>query len=189
MLIPILNLTKDQIEAALPRVSVGLAKYTWLQAALTGRDISRDTEYQKRFGGFYRVRRNSAWRSAYFQILEQAKTAPISFEEALRSIHAATGRVEASFASKLIATLDTSQPIIDSVVLRNLGLRLPNQGASDRFAGVGSLHQQLGELYSEYLASALGCDLVAQFRRAYPIAQITEGKMLDFVLWQSRATA
>lgn len=184
-----LNLTKAQIDAALPRISVGLAKYTWLQSELPGRDVSRDIEYQKRFGGFYRVRRNAAWRNAYFQILEQAKSGPISFEAALGSIHAATGRVEASFASKLIATLDPSQPVIDSVVLRNLGLRLPTQAVSDRFARVGSVHQQLAELYSKYLASELGCDLVAQFRRAYPIAQITEVKMLDFVLWQSRATA
>ncbi|MBI5672791.1 MAG: hypothetical protein HZC50_05960 [Nitrospirae bacterium] len=184
-----MNLTEDQIEEALPRVSAGLAKYTWLQAELRSRDVSRDSEYQKRFGGFYRVRRNLAWRNAFFQILEQGKVAPIAFEEVLRSIYSATGRVEASFASKLIATLDPSKPVIDSVVLGNLGLRLPAPASSDRFAGVASLHQQLLNLYSKYLASDPGCELVARFRTAYPTAKITEVKMLDFVLWQSRSTA
>lgn len=184
-----MNLTKDQIEAALPRVSVGLSKYTWLQTELPVRDVSRDNEYQKRFGGFYRVRRNSLWRGAYFQILEQSKSASISFREVLQSLHASTGRVEASFASKLIATLDPTQPVIDSVVLGNLGLKLPVAAASDRFGGVESLHQQLIELYSAYLASGPGRELVAQFRQTYPATRITEVKMLDFVLWQSRTTA
>jgi hypothetical protein len=183
----VLNLTNAQIEAALPRVSVGLAKYTWLQTELSARDVSCDRMYQKRFGGFYRVRRGSPWRDAYFEILEKGKAAPISFKEALMSIHAATGRVEASFASKLIATLDPSQPVIDSVVLGNLGLRLPGQGNDHRFAGVESLYQQLGKLYSDYLASEVGCGLVTQFRQAYPEAQITGIKMLDFVLWQTRS--
>ena len=185
----IVNLTKAQIAAALPRVEVGLEKYTWLQTELQGRVVSCDSEYQKRFGGFYRVRRNSAWRSAYFHILEDAKSRPISFEEALRSICDATGRVEASFASKLIATLDPSQPVIDSIVLENLGLGLPNRASSDRLVRVAALHQQLVELYSGYLSSECGNDLVAQFRRAYPTAQIAEVKMLDFVLWQTRAKA
>lgn len=184
-----LTITKDQIDAALPRISVGLAKYMWLQAELPARDVSRDGEYQKRFGGFYRVRRNAAWRSAYFQILERAKSTPISFEEALRSLHTSTGRVEASFASKLVATFDPLQPVIDSVVLGNLGLRLPTQSSVNRFAGVISLHQQLDRLYSTYLASEAGRQLVARFRQAYPREKITELKMLDFVLWQSRATA
>jgi len=184
-----LILTTAQIELALPRVSVGLVKYGWLQKELRLRDVSCDAEYQKRFNGFYRVRRNSDWRGAFFQILEGAKSAPISFGEVLRALHAATGRVEASFASKLVATLEPIQPVIDSVVLRNLGIKLPTASSSTRFAEIRDLHQQLGELYSKYLASKSGRELVVRFRQAYPGAQVTETKMLDLVLWQSRETA
>src|SRR5688572_6861082 len=124
-----LNLTSAHIRAALPRVAVGLTKYEWLQEQFPIRNVSKDAEYQKRFGGFYRVRRNSDWRCAFFQTLEQAKSSPVSFGEALRALYAATGRVEASFASKLIATLDPEQPVIDSVVFKNLGLKLPSAAA------------------------------------------------------------
>lgn len=183
-----LKLTTSQIQSALPRVSVGLAKYVWLQRELPVRDVSDDVDYQKRFAGFYRVRRNSQWRLAYFLILERAKSAPVSFAEALRALHATTGRVEASFASKLVATVDPDQPVIDSVVLRNLGLRLPAAAASNRFAQLCDLHNRLGELYSAYLVSDAGRDLVALFRVAYPASQVTDIKILDLVLWQSRGT-
>lgn len=182
-----LRLTTTQIGAAIPRVSVGLAKYVWLQNELPLRNVSTDGEYQRRFGGFYRVRRSSDWRTAFFEILERAKSSPVTFGEALRALHVATGRVEASFASKLVATLYPAQPVIDSVVLKNLGLNLPRAAASDRLAAIETLHCQLRTLYSEYLATEAGRDLILRFQQAYPRSYVTETKMLDLVLWQSRA--
>jgi hypothetical protein len=181
-----LILSSEQVARALPRVSVGLAKYTWLQSELPRRDVSRDPEFQRRFGGFYRVRRGADWRIAFYQLLEQSKSSPVSFIDALKSLHVSTGRVEASFASKLVATLDHDQPVIDSVVLGNLGLRLPASGSADRFAEIGGLHSQLRELFVSYLASDPGRELVGEFRCAYPDARVSEIKMLDLVLWQSR---
>lgn len=184
-----LTLAAHQIEAALPRVEAGLAKYRWLQNQLSVRDVSSDREYQKRFAGFYRVRRNATWRASFFETLELAKRRPLVFEEALRALHVATGRVEASFASKLVATVDPLQPVIDSVVLRNLGLKLPAAGAPDRLRAIANLHTQLSDLFASFLASEPGRALVTQFRRAYPDAGISEIKMLDLVLWQTRETA
>lgn len=181
-----LNLTATQVRTALPRIAVGLTKYTWLQNEVLVRDVSRDIEYRKRFGGFYRVRRNAKWRDAFFGILERAKSAPVSFGDTLRALHAETGRVEASFASKLVATLDAAQPVIDSVVFRNLGLKLPTGTAAQRFSEIQDLHQGLSEIYSRYLASDDGRNLVQQFRASYPSADVSETKMLDLILWQSR---
>ncbi len=183
------NLSARQIESALPRVSPGLTSYVWLQHELPLRDVSHDTEFQKRFGGFYRVRRDSNWRAFYFKNLEDAKRRPITFKEALQSLHKATGRVEASFASKLVATVDPCQPVIDSVVLHNLRLKLPPRDAPDpavRLDAIVNLHARLTDLYTEFLASDSGRDLVAQFRHTYPDAGVSEIKMLDLVLWQSR---
>ncbi len=55
-------LTKAEIDAALPRVAVGLKKYVWLQAQRDTCDLRSDPEYRKRFNGFYRVRRGQDWR-------------------------------------------------------------------------------------------------------------------------------
>jgi hypothetical protein len=160
-----LNLTLHQVDSALPRVSVGLGNYIWFQHEFRIRDVASDVEFQKRFGGFYQVRRSSTWRAAFFQILERAKSSPVSFGKALTAVHEATGRVEASFASKLVATLDPGQPVIDSVVLKNLGLKLPPVATADRFTQIQALHQRLADLYSEYLASESGRELVRRFRR------------------------
>ena len=122
----------------------------------------------------------------FYQLLEQGKSSPVSFIDALKSLHASTGRVEASFASKLVATLDHDQPVIDSVVLRNLGLTLPASGSANRFAEIQGLHSELRELFVSYLTSDLGRELVSEFRRAYPDARVSEIKMLDLVLWQNR---
>lgn len=183
------KLTTRQIESALPRVSVGLDKYVWLQSELRLRDVSKDDAYQKKFGGFYRVRRNSEWRTQFYQILERGKSTPTSFGDALTAIQGATGRVEASFASKLAATLDPTQPVIDSIVLGNLRLKLPAASSSGRIVAIRELHERLVDVYASYLASESGRDMVKRFRHAYPSARISEVKMLDLVLWQSRTTA
>lgn len=176
----------SQVLRALPRVAPGLEKYCWLQAQLIGRDVSTDAEYQRRFAGFYRVRRGTAWRQAFFQALQNHKTGSLVFADALGLLADATGRVEASFASKLVATIDPHQPVIDSVVLQNVGLRLPPPSASDRLAQIVRVHAQLGSWYHEQLASAAGAKVVHLFREAYPNVQVSDTKALDLVLWQIR---
>src|SRR5439155_1069029 len=49
-------------------------------------------------------------------LLERRKRQPASFGSVLRELHEATGRFEASFASKLVATIRPDTPVIDSVV-------------------------------------------------------------------------
>jgi hypothetical protein len=174
------------IRQALPRVAVGLEKYCWLQEELLRRDVSLDPEYRRRFIGFYRVRRRTDWLRVFFDTLQARKTNGISFQEALEVLASETGRIEASFASKLVATIDPDQPVIDSIVLRNVGLRLPARTAKTRMADIVALHRQLGQWYKEQLSSEVGAAAVRAFRTAYPNAQITDTKLLDLVLWQIR---
>lgn len=181
-----MTLSQEEVIKALPLVAVGLAKYRWLQAEAPRRDVSADPEFQKRFGGFYRVRRNAEWRAAYFRLLEDAKSSPMSFADTLRALHRATDRVEASFASKLVATADPSQPVIDSKVVGNLGLKAPKATAPDRLEQLAALHQRLADIYAVYLSTADGRQVIEMFERHYPCTGLTEVKMLDLVLWQVR---
>lgn len=177
---------KADLEAALTRLEPGVKAYCELQARLQCCNVTSDRDFQRRFGGFYRVRRNAEWRAAYFRILERAKRSPTSFEEALRQIYRATGRVEASFASKLVASVDPEQPVIDSIVLANLGLRLPVRTAPRRLERLAELHAQLAAAYAAYLARPEGRRLVTTFKRRYPGAEVSQVKVLDLVLWQIR---
>jgi hypothetical protein len=100
------NFAEEQIDSALERVKVGLDRYWWIQQRVFKCDVSIDLEFQRRFAGFYRVRRALAWRTAFFSLMERAKRTRIEFSDALGEIRSRSDRIESSFASKLVATLD-----------------------------------------------------------------------------------
>ena len=179
-------LSDAQIEDSLSKVGRGLEKYLGIQARLHHCDVRIDVEFRRRFNGFYRVRRGAEWQAAFFGLLERAKTEPPTFGEILSELRRATGRYEASFASKLLATVDPDMPVIDSIVLGNLGLRLPASTSQNRAAGIEGVHQALVKEFDAFLQSDPGRRLVNRFRQTHPSAEITETKMLDLVLWQTR---
>jgi hypothetical protein len=179
-------LTKSEIDLAIPRVADGLTKYAWLQRNRDMSDLCRNPEYQKRFNNFYRLRRNKPWRDRFYELLENVKGTHPGFGEILEELRRATNCYEASFASKLLATVDENMPVIDSVVLRNLKLRLPPPTSRHRSARIEQLHADLLSEFRRFLATDDGRYLVSKFRAAYPGQAISEIKMLDLVLWQTR---
>ena len=117
----------------------------------------------------------------------RARRERLEFPAVLDLLHQATGRYEASFTSKLLATLNPSLPVIDSVVLRNVGLRVPYSRSSDRAAGICRVHNQLSILFDGFLRTREGNYLVSEFEKKYPNVVVTDVKKLDLVLWQSRS--
>jgi len=180
------TLTEERIELALPKVERGLNQYLWLQNQVHHCNAFVDAEFRKRYGGFYRLRRNLEWRDHYFRIMEETKDTKLQFGEVLRLLHQHTNRVEASFTSKLVATLDPTQPVIDAIVLQNLGLSLPARTTPDRLTQVEQLHNDIKRRFTTLLGSDQGQNLVRLFRHRWPDAHITDIKMLDLVLWQIR---
>lgn len=133
------------------------------------------------------MRRNAAWRSTFYGLLEEQKSRRRSFAAVLRALQTVTGRVEASFASKLVASVDPDMPVIDAVVLRHLGLRLPRTGPlEERLAGAVELHEHMRRIYARYLVSDRGRRLRTKFEAAYPDCGLTPVKMLDLILWKTR---
>ena len=181
-----LALTASAIDTALERVEPGLTKYLWLMEHVHGCDVRQDATFRRRYNHFYRVRQGPDWQAPYYALMEQAKIRPTTFADALRALADASGRVEASFASKLVATLDPSQPVIDQHVLRNLGLRMPYAYEADRIGKVIDLHEALRRRYEELLAGEAGRSICERFRRRFPAANVTDLKRVDLVLWQHR---
>jgi len=181
-----ISLSKNDIDAALSRIATGLPKYLWLQANRDASDLRADSAYRRRFNHFYRVRRGQEWQDAFYGLLEEKKGKAVLFSEVLDALYRTTGRYEASFASKLLATIDPEMPVIDSAVLRNLRLRLPAFSAKDRSARICQLHAELLSTFHDFLATEGGRYVVRRFRETYPDADVTAVKMLDLVLWQVR---
>jgi len=83
-------------------------------------------------------------------------------------------------------TIDPDTPVIDSIVLQNLGVRLPAYGSDGRRSRIVELHGRLLSSLTVFLKTDVGRYLVKRFRATYPEADVTEIKMLDLVLWQTR---
>lgn len=183
-----IKITRHEIDTALPKVKVGLEKYMWLQDQVAKNLTSFHTDplFQRKYNGFYKVqRRNTHWMSTYYKVMAQAVAEGLTFEDILHSLHKETSRMEASFASKMFATLHPSAPVIDSWVLLNTGRRLPYAKAKNRLQAICTVHANLGTDFSDYLANADGQYLVSEFTRLYG-SGVTSEKILDFVLWQTR---
>ncbi len=180
------SLTPTEIQTALRRLETGLDRYLWLQRHVRLCDVSTNEEFQRCFTGFYRVRRNSQWRSVYFGLLESSKAEGIDFPAALKEINRRTGRIEASFASKLVATLDPSKPVIDKFVLEYFELRLPSWGSRDRETKTIDMYYDLRDKYSAFIQSPTGKMIRELFDSRYPCSEVSELKKIDLVLWQIR---
>src|SRR5438128_1600628 len=174
----IIRLTKAQIDAALPRIAKGLDQYVWLQANRDKGDLQSNSEFRKEFNRFYRIRRKKEWQDKFYGLLERYKGKAVCFSDIFDALHRATGWYEASFSSKLLATLDPQMPVIDSIVLRNLGVRLPAYGSHDRASRICRIHASLVGCFKDYLATVDGKYLVKRFREAYDGIDVSEIKML-----------
>ena len=166
------------------KIEAGLKKYCYIMEHLYMVDISKDRDFQRAYNGFYRLRQRSAdFYACYYGYLERQKNnAALNFEDVLTYLYENTGRVEASFSSKLLATVRPELPIWDSFVLKNLGLQAPNYNCKDRLKRVVTLYGQICQWYQSENAA----ECAAEFDGLYPGTNITDTKKADFILWQRR---
>lgn len=122
----------------------GLEGYARIQRTVRETDVSSDADFQRLYNRFYRVRRNAEWQSHYYAIMEQEKVNPsTAFGDVLCEMHELTGNVEASFTSKMIATLHPDKPIWDSLVLARIGLRLSGTTAQAKLENAVEVYRQI----------------------------------------------
>ena len=63
----------------------GLRKYLKIMESFENSDVSVDLEFQKKFKGFYRIRRGKGFCLKYFSLLQDnRRNSQISFEKVLR---------------------------------------------------------------------------------------------------------
>ena len=144
--------------------------------------------FKKLFNGFYRVsRRTPGWYVSFYDVFYEALVNDFSFDQTLEAIFRATGRVEASFASKIRASIDESSVVIDSVVLSNVGLKLSrSDDPQQRMRAALQTYKDLEKSIAAIRASDLGIFIIDEFRRSYPHATVTDVKAIDLTLWQLR---
>ena len=176
----------------LEKVKADINKYDYLQDSLLTCKVNTDQKYQTIFRDFYtmnRARKSSEWYDMFFSILQREKrNRAISFDEVLREVFDETGRVEASFCSKLIATINPNLPVWDQHVLANLGLKTPSgkDGAQrlDRCLGV---YSEIKTQSEKTIQEECFEKWIRLFDSSFPQFQhFTDIKKLDLFMWQYR---
>ena len=167
--------------------SMGVDKYKKIMDWVRTTDVSSDREFQRTFNSFYRVRRNEEWRRAYYNLFEEVKNSKPSFEYIIRTMYKETGNIEASFSSKMIATVDADMPIWDRYVMQNLCMELKGKTKEDQLDCAVRLYEQMLAWYGEFLKTENGRDCITEFDKTLPgYTWMSKVKKIDFYLWSIR---
>lgn len=174
--------TKDQ------KISAGIKKYQDLRHRLFTTDVATDQDFQKAFNGFFRMgRRTEAYYTDYYHYLQEHKNRGVDFADALTFIYQRHGRLEISFISKMVAIVDPTYPIWDSVVTKgHFGITAPCVNVKNRLQKGVERYEQYCRCYDAYMKTADAKAKIAEFERMFPNVEISNVKKVDFILWQER---
>ncbi len=172
---------------AIEKAKPGISKYLEIMRLFPICNVSLDKEFQKKYNHFYRVRqRNQEFYSVYFSYMEAQKGKKTTFEDAFNYLYSKLGRYEASFSSKLVATLNPSLPVWDAHVLKNICLKAPTYATKNRKEKIIYTYDKIINWYCNFLVSDEGKLIVNTFDQIIHEPEISDIKKVDFVLWQSR---
>lgn len=168
--------------------SLGLDSYAAILGKVNNVDVSCDKDFQRLFNGFYRVRRNADWRNIYYSYFERSKHGNIpSFADVITYLYGETKNIEVSFASKMLATLDTNKPIWDRYVVQNLNLELIGSTQENKLNNAIKLYADIESWYTEFLATDKAKECIIEFDKALPeYSWISNIKKVDSILWSIR---
>ena len=149
-------------------------------------DVSTDIDgFQKLFNGYYRIRRNEEWRKEYYNYFESIKNnTDIDFNTIIDELYQRTnGNVEASFASKMLATICPNMPILDSQVLANLDLEIKGY-KEKKLENAKEVYRQICQRYKDFQMTSNCKKAIQIFDGLFPsYTNLTVTKKVDFFLW------
>ena len=152
-----------------------------------GKEIILSDSFQKSYDCLYKVRRGKQWRNSYFKLMFEKYGKPTSFESILNALNVETKRVEASFASKMLHTLDNDSPIWDKKVINFLVkkgvITRPRFYDKNRLEKRKNTFQALQQWFSkpDNIKEYVDC-FNREFKDEY-IEGITDIKKADFIIW------
>ncbi len=172
--------------AILEKVSMPmLEKYCWLEDNLYKCNVSTNTEYQRKFSHYYRMRFVSPkYREAFFALFEEIKENPdISFEKVARQLYPVDQKHEFSFISKMLHTINTSRPIYDNQVNAALKLRTYQPDFEKRLKKDKEILDRISDQYHVLMASPGVIEIQEEIDSKISPKTISSEKKLDFILW------
>ena len=171
--------------------SLGLEDYQYImnnveKVNLVDTDNVDTDKFRKIFTRFYNVRHKNwnTWSANYYQVFEKMKHEKnnVTFERILNEI--STETVDASFASKMLATLNPDKPILDSRVLENLKITIKGNTKQERIKSSIEVYKEIETFYNSYLPTEEAKINIALFDKIFPdYSLINATKKIDFIIW------
>ena len=171
----------------------GLPQYMDIISKVNKNDFKASADFRTSFNAYYRVRqRKSEWYDAYYELMENQKHYPLSFEQLLRKLMT-FGNIETSFSSKLLATVDVDRPIWDQYVLKSLGRykewkSFNGKDKEERISKAVEIYAGIEKWYADFLNSKDGKECVKKFDTILPdyAGKVSDVKKIDFMLVSKR---
>lgn len=190
-----INVERDLKEILIKKLELDtylkIVKYVQEDGEITG-DSDEAKNFRKKYNAYFRVRRNEEWQQKYYEFMQKHRTDEnLQFEDVIKYLNEncetknGNGCVEPSFASKLLAVINTSCPIWDSIVLENLNLkRYSNKGVDKAIDG----YKKLNDIYNEFINSEKGKEEIEKFKKYFrdfysKIDEISDTKIVDCLIW------
>lgn len=168
-------------------IAIGAAKYDFIMAKFTKTDVSKDEEFQKRFTGFYRIRRSKElFLKKYYAYMESLKGKTVSFDDIIKKVYTFKGSIEPSFSSKMLATLNPDMPVWDQYVLANAKIDAPRpyNVTIDKCV---ETYRKVVNFYVNLLKTDTAEEMVRLFDSKLPkYKHFTSIKKIDLMFWQKR---
>lgn len=157
----------------------------------TSENLFEDSVFRTNVNGFYKIRqRKKEFYDSYFTFMEDNKNNKnLTFEETLRHFHSMFNRIEKSFSSKLIATINPELPVWDTVVMSNIESQLIQKFSknTDKIEMCIITYDAMKEWFVNTLNNSRGKNYIEKFDLKFPDCPITNIKKIDLILWQTRS--
>ena len=176
----------SEIEKCLPKKESAIKKYFSIINMLRCCNVGLNLEFQRLYNGFYRLRLPaSEYYKKHFDYLEKNKNNKhLAFRDVLTYMSNTTGRVEASFSSKIVATINPNMPVWDSNVLSNLLISTPQGNFQDKIEQSVKIYDELCNYYDKFMITDNAKDIVKTFDNLFPqYNSITNIKKVDLAIW------
>ena len=177
-------LEKSALVERLGEVCFGLKEYKMIMANVNQVTVSTDKDFQRTFNHFYKVRRNETWRLTFYKLFEECKNKPeLSFNKIITDLYQSTGNVEASFSSKMLATINPNMPIWDANIMKYFDYKLTGNNNEERVHNAIRIYDALIKEYAELLAMNDAKECISIFDSIMPSYRwLSSIKKIDYLI-------
>lgn len=177
-------------------IQIGVEKYIWIMkfiedAKLMNIDVSKDIKFRTKFNGFYRIRQKpEKFYNKYYKLLNSNLKGTPEFIEVLEELYTVEERLESSFSSKLLHTINPNLPIWDSIVMKKLNLKtiFYSKNIEIKKENIIAQYQKLSTFFNDFILTKEGKELINLFDEKNIVQDynLTPLKKIDFIIWQTR---